>query len=398
MRQSIKGMQPFQILASNFSIGPSNEGYTLQISADGNNYSDLFSVGANVTRMVTGVANGSYYRLNGNNSEVVINWQTQCNDGGGSGSGGTYVLPIASDVTLGGIKVGSGLSIDNNGVLSSEGGEDIALVHLDSLSGTGSANTVYECDDKLWYWEDNGGVVAEWSDNLATIGPERGYGLIFSYIPVGQTIFEFRSSTGGDWRSIKMSGDTVVLCESDGTVISACTVGNTAQFGASQYPSNKWVNVYNTKHYIGFYPSASLSFQNIWDGTVNGGHWGIVDHSNYPFVSLSSDSGIPRWNSKGQIIKYETSVGTKNMYFNATGTSMNNRLTVLTNGTGNGPDHIFGPTDGGTSGQILQSNGNAAPVWTNWIKSVKITSAAYEALVQAGTTDPNTLYLIDDNV
>ena len=91
MRITINGAQPFQVLATNFSIGPSNEGYTLQISADGRNFSDLFTVPANTTRMVTSVANGSTYRLNGNNSEVVVNWERQCSDGGsgGSGSGGT---------------------------------------------------------------------------------------------------------------------------------------------------------------------------------------------------------------------------------------------------------------------------------------------------------------------
>lgn len=86
MTYKIQGEAPFQVLATNFSLGPSNEGYTLQISADGVNYSNLFSVGANVTRMVTGVANGSYYRLNGNNSIVSVNWQRQCDNGGGGGS------------------------------------------------------------------------------------------------------------------------------------------------------------------------------------------------------------------------------------------------------------------------------------------------------------------------
>ena len=38
---------------------------------------------------------------------------------GGGGDGSTYVLPVASETRLGGVKVGSGLSIDD-GVLSSE--------------------------------------------------------------------------------------------------------------------------------------------------------------------------------------------------------------------------------------------------------------------------------------
>ena len=42
--------------------------------------------------------------------------------GVGSGGGGGYVLPIASASTLGGIKVGSGLSINASGVLSVTGG------------------------------------------------------------------------------------------------------------------------------------------------------------------------------------------------------------------------------------------------------------------------------------
>ena len=89
MKQTIVAAQPFQILASNFSISPSNENYTLQISANGTDYSDLFTVSAGQTKMVTNVANGSYYRLSGNESEVVINWRTQCDDGQGGGGGGT---------------------------------------------------------------------------------------------------------------------------------------------------------------------------------------------------------------------------------------------------------------------------------------------------------------------
>lgn len=86
MIYTIKGEQPIQILTDAFSIGPSSEGYVLQISSNGYDYSDLFSVGPNVTRMVTGVASGSYYRLKGNASEVDINWIKNCG-GGGSGSG-----------------------------------------------------------------------------------------------------------------------------------------------------------------------------------------------------------------------------------------------------------------------------------------------------------------------
>ena len=42
--------------------------------------------------------------------------------GGGSGGGGSYTLPTASNSVLGGVKVGTGLSIDGSGVLSATGG------------------------------------------------------------------------------------------------------------------------------------------------------------------------------------------------------------------------------------------------------------------------------------
>lgn len=272
------------------------------------------------------------------------------------------------------------------------------LVHLDNLDGTGNENTVYECDGLLWFWSDNGGTVAEWTDRMtdSNFGAYRGYGLIFSHIPNGQTLFEAKYIYDGDenYKSFKMSGSTLVMTNTGGTVLSACTVGETKDFRTRSNNSSSYlVKVKVEKHWIGFEIVGNHSLRNLWDGTVSGGHFGIVDHTNYPYMAISNDTGIARWNSKGQVIAKDTGYGTKNLYFNATGTSSNSRLTVLTNGTGNGPDHIFGPDNGGTAGQILTSNGNAAPVWSNWIKSVKITSDAYEAL---DPKDPNTLYLIVD--
>lgn len=96
MITKITGEQPFQVLTNNFSISPSNEGYTLQISADGKQYSNLFTVGAGVTRLVTGVAANSYYRLSGNQSQVSINWMKVCvTEGGGGSASGTELSPVS---------------------------------------------------------------------------------------------------------------------------------------------------------------------------------------------------------------------------------------------------------------------------------------------------------------
>lgn len=116
----IQGEQPFQVLSTSFSISASESGYDLYFSADGVNYSKLFTVGANTNRQVTQVAAGSYYLLSGNTDTVTVNWIANCYSGGEGG--GSYVLPVASSDTLGGVKIGSGLTIDSGGALSVSGG------------------------------------------------------------------------------------------------------------------------------------------------------------------------------------------------------------------------------------------------------------------------------------
>lgn len=133
MMQKIQGEAPFQVLASNFSIGPTASGYTLQISADGVNYSNLFSVGADVTRLVTNVANGSYYRLSGNVGEAVINWRTQCNDGGsGGGSGSTVAV---NQILSAGTEIAQ-ISVDGvpTSLYAPEGGEGEVSFNLDAMT------------------------------------------------------------------------------------------------------------------------------------------------------------------------------------------------------------------------------------------------------------------------
>lgn len=135
MITKITGEAAFQVMASNFSISPSQEGYTLQISADGKQYSNLFSVGAGVTRLVTGVAANSYYRLLGNQSQVSVNWLKSCGgEGGGSGSG-TELAPV-EEFPLGAV---DGTVVAYNGTASASGvyqytGEEWVPVGVDDLS------------------------------------------------------------------------------------------------------------------------------------------------------------------------------------------------------------------------------------------------------------------------
>ena len=86
----VKNEAPFQVLTGAFTIGPSPTGYELQVGATPDSFTTLFSVGANTPRMVTNVANGSYYRLKNNVGDVKVNWSRTCIDNQGGGGGSTY--------------------------------------------------------------------------------------------------------------------------------------------------------------------------------------------------------------------------------------------------------------------------------------------------------------------
>ena len=66
--------------------------------------------------------------------------------GGSSGGGSGYTLPVASSSTLGGVKVGTGLSITENGVLSATGGSGgggITISTTETAIGTYNGQTLY---------------------------------------------------------------------------------------------------------------------------------------------------------------------------------------------------------------------------------------------------------------
>lgn len=74
-RLKIKGEQPFQILAHSFAVSPSAEGYTLNYSANGEEYTAWEeATPANEVLVVNGVAKLMYFKLVGNQSDVEINF------------------------------------------------------------------------------------------------------------------------------------------------------------------------------------------------------------------------------------------------------------------------------------------------------------------------------------
>ena len=164
MITKIVGEQPFQVLTNNFSISPSSEGYTLQISADGVNYSNLFTVGAGVTRLVTGVAANSYYKLSGNQSQVSINWMKMCVTEGQGGGNAGELEPVTA------FPVGA------------PEGTVVALASGDTVG-------VYQYDGENWNPVGNGGVgsnVVELTqaEYNALVNPDSGTTYIITDAPV----------------------------------------------------------------------------------------------------------------------------------------------------------------------------------------------------------------------
>lgn len=75
MKLKITGDTPFQVMAHSCAVSPSEQGYTLQYSADGVNYTAWEeATPANENLIVNGLAWGTYLRLSGNTSEVVVNY------------------------------------------------------------------------------------------------------------------------------------------------------------------------------------------------------------------------------------------------------------------------------------------------------------------------------------
>lgn len=75
MTLKISGETPVQILAHSFVVSQSESGYTLNYSGDGITWTQHSeATPANEDLIVNGIAWGTYIKLVGNTSEVVINF------------------------------------------------------------------------------------------------------------------------------------------------------------------------------------------------------------------------------------------------------------------------------------------------------------------------------------
>lgn len=453
MRIKINREQPFQVLATNFSIGPSSSGYDLQISADGVNFTTLFSVGANVTRMVTGVANGSTYRLQYNTDEdVIVNWERQCNDGGSGGSGSqgpegpqgpqgyqgaegaqgpqgadgidqdptllksVSELPATADtgdvVSLS-VEGTSQVGVyqydgtDWNAIGGGAGGGDYII--LDTLSGvTGVSGQLYSYHNRLYRWIDGAGRWGKWIigyDNNSNmfdynVANNTAYShLVYSYFPFTASTWLCQFKLLSDNRYLAYNPSDNVLEVYDQQNFAATPLATVSMNGeeVAIASSNRSMYISWAEGCITFRQVSSwvqMQSNSYADTSVSSSHFEALEVDTFKGKTAFNNNtgiGLVLSNSEG-INQFTIGMGTYRVYANTTGYGSN--MEVYTRNNSGFPQRIWVPTTGGTAGQILTSNGNnSAPTWTNWIKAVKITSDAYEALQ---VKDPNTLYLIDD--
>ena len=75
MKKIVSGSTPFQVLAHSCVISPSAQGYTLNYSSDGENFTAWDeATPANENLIVNGLAYGTYLCLSGNTDNVVVNY------------------------------------------------------------------------------------------------------------------------------------------------------------------------------------------------------------------------------------------------------------------------------------------------------------------------------------
>lgn len=104
---------------------------------------------------------------------MIINFN---NLGGGSGSGSSYTLPVASASVLGGVKIGQGISIDQDGAISAQGGKNDIVLDVAELSNMSLA------DRKVLWDEVYEKILA--GHKIYAKGEVRGETVYYAYLPL----------------------------------------------------------------------------------------------------------------------------------------------------------------------------------------------------------------------
>ena len=362
MRIIVKNEAPFQILTSAMSIGPSPTGYQLEVSADGKNFSPLFSVAANTTKMATGLAPSSYYRLKNNVGDVVVNWSTSCViDGGGGGDMSNYYTKAETDAAITAATEDMATEADITASTASETARTentyAKISALDAKLDT-SAYTSYTAST-----EGKEEVIAS---ALTSLHDTKQDNLVS-----GENIKTINN------QSLLGSGNITIQGGGGGSVVELTQ----QEYDALVNPDSGTTYIITDAPVVDLNDYAMASGLTELSGTVQTINSNYATKQNVT-ARASNSNYLPGWNAQGVI------TGSTAYYNKSQGINGQN-YNVFSSSNTNHPA-IFAPTSAGTAGQPLLSNGSGAPVWGGY-KFAFITQTAYDALT---TKDATTIYFI----
>lgn len=190
------------------------------------------------------------------------NWYIGNTDLGVAASGG-YTLPIASATSLGGIKVGNNLSIDENGVLSStaSGGSDVDKIKINPGLSVNNENPIL-------YSHTNGAVV-----------PVNGSASQLSINPGTQTLKIFGKEVATE-EYVDSNTSAVIIYSDDTDETKISKLQEAAELSATSIVLNKTIYYYSKEAmalYILNMFGYSMGYMFIFNNILSeGGNCGIV--------------------------------------------------------------------------------------------------------------------------
>ena len=383
MQVKVKNEAGFQILTSAMSIGPSKTGYVLEVSADGKNFSPLFAVAANTTKMATGLAPNAYYRLKGNVGEVIVNWSRSCvTEGGAAGNELTPVteFPLNADPgTVVALASGDTYGIyQYDGTNWNEAGADVDLsaywtsaqteeaISAATSGKADAANVRPKTGRNFPEWNAQGIITGStqmaWLTNDIVNGKVRKQ-ILSNASSNGFAIYAPESAgTAGDilvstgngapvWSAMPAADVTKAYVDSADTALqdqidTMDEVVSTALVNLNERVDE--ISGNTSGDMSAYYTSAQT------EDAISAATSGKADAVN---IEIGNGLYFPTWNRQGII------TGKYKQAYNPTST-INGKNKVFLDTNGNGGITIYGPESAGTAGDILVSTGNGAPVWS----------------------------------
>lgn len=309
----------------------------------------------------------------------------------------------------------------NSRIASGGSGGASYIQYVDNLNFSGDTSNLYMYKGNLYRWTTSAGTLATFVGlNPDTANQDPKVGVVhYDYIPQsfdGALMFRYYytyAESDAMYVYYDFTNDRLLSFHGEQSNPLTATPDFTFYKG-TKYEITQWNNgvrklsFYWTDGVVTFKQEADsnwyMNIANLNKLTVNGPHFELVDRnirvysSNWQFSGTTSDvnEGVPKWNSQGIITGKKGNINTKQIYVNSTGGT--SYLVLWSQFNGWNSTSAFFPTNGGASGNILKSNGNAEPTWVTLaslmggLTIVNCSEADYESM---SSHDGKTLYIID---